>query len=37
MVEISLNDQNISITRGFNMAFGVLPKKMLKETNLLVL
>jgi hypothetical protein len=33
MVEISLNDQNISVTRGFNMAFGVLPKKMLEDTN----
>jgi tubulin-specific chaperone D len=30
MFEPSMHDQSISVTRGYNMAFGVLSKQMLE-------
>lgn len=33
MFQTSMNDQNIAITRGFNMAFGNLSKSLLESLN----
>jgi len=33
MFKISMKDENIALLKGYNMAFGVLSKKLLEELN----